>query len=109
MCMTKTNDEKLRDKKTDSECLVPIRYYSLENTSKFCAEGSVKNLLYMLRLSEYDVTVFWDLATTPLHSISERLRDVVPNLSVTTSAKLIRYRSVCGYFGNSLNSRQPKK
>ncbi len=30
-------------------------------------------------------------------------------LSVTTSAKLIWYRSVCGYFGNSLNSRQPKK
>jgi hypothetical protein len=60
--MTKTNDEKLCDKTTESECLVPIRYYSLENTSKFCAEGSVKNLLYMLRLSEHDVTVFWDLA-----------------------------------------------
>jgi hypothetical protein len=47
MCMTKTNDEKLCDKKTKLECLVPIRYYSLENTSKFCAEGSVKNLVYM--------------------------------------------------------------
>jgi hypothetical protein len=30
-------------------------------------------------------------------------------LFVTTSAKLIQYRSVCGYFGNSLNSRQSKK
>jgi hypothetical protein len=78
--MTKTNDEKLCDKKTESECLVPIQYYSLENTSKFCAEGSVKNLLYMLRLSEYDVTVYWDLATAPLHSISERLHDVVPKI-----------------------------
>jgi hypothetical protein len=39
MCMTKTNDEKLCDKKTESECLVPIGYYSLENTSKFYAEG----------------------------------------------------------------------
>jgi hypothetical protein len=35
MCMTITNDEKLCDKKTESECLVPIQYYSLENTSKF--------------------------------------------------------------------------
>jgi hypothetical protein len=31
----------------------------------------------MLRLSEYDVSMFWDLATAPLHSISERLLDVV--------------------------------
>jgi hypothetical protein len=80
MCMTKTNDEKLFDKTTELECLVPIQYYSLENTSEFCAEGSVKNLLYMLRLSEHDVTVFWDLATAPLHSISERLCDVVPKI-----------------------------
>jgi hypothetical protein len=74
------NDEKLCDKKTESECLVPIQYYSLENTSKFCAEGSVKNLLYMLRLIEHDVTVFWDLATAPLHSIREHLCDVVPKI-----------------------------
>ena len=78
--MTKTNDEKLCDKKTESECLVPIQYYSLENTSKFCTEGSVKNLLDMLRLCEHNVTVFWDIATTPLHLISERLRDVVPKI-----------------------------
>ncbi len=80
MCMTKMNDEKLCDKKTESECLVSIQYYSLENTSKFCTEGSVKNLFYILRLSEHHVTVFWDLATAPLHSISERLRDVVPTI-----------------------------
>jgi hypothetical protein len=30
MCMTKMNDEKLCDKKTESECLVPVRYHSLE-------------------------------------------------------------------------------
>jgi hypothetical protein len=34
----------------------------------------------MLRLSEHDVSMFWDLATAPLHSISERLRDVVPKI-----------------------------
>jgi hypothetical protein len=74
---TTANDEKLCDKQTVSECLVPIQYYSLENTSKFCTEGSVKNLLHMLRLSEHDVSVFWDLATVPLHSISECLHEVV--------------------------------
>jgi hypothetical protein len=81
--MTKMNDEKLCDKTTELECLVPIQYYSLENTSKFFAEGSVKNLLYMLRLSVHDVTMFWDLATAPLHSISERLCDVVPKIVCT--------------------------
>ncbi len=73
-------DEKLGDKQTVSEGLVPIQYYSLENTLKFCAEGSVKNLLNMLRLSEHDVSVIWDLATAPLHSISEHLREVVPKI-----------------------------
>jgi hypothetical protein len=34
----------------------------------------------MLRLSDHDVCMFWDLATAPLHSISERLRDVVPKI-----------------------------
>jgi hypothetical protein len=59
---------------------VPIRYYLLDYTSKFCAEGFVKNLLYMLRLSEHDVTEFWDLATDPLHSISECLHGVIPKI-----------------------------
>jgi hypothetical protein len=44
----------------------------------------------MLRLSEHGVSVFWDLATAPLHSISERLRDVVPKI-------------VCNHF-NQVNS-----
>ncbi len=77
---TTGNDEKLCDKQTVSESPVPVQYYSLENTSKFCAEGAVKNLLNMLRLSEHDVCVFWDLATAPLHSISERLRDVLQKI-----------------------------
>jgi hypothetical protein len=81
------DDEKLGDKQTVSEGLVPIQYYSLENTSKFCAEGSVKNLLRMLRLSEHDVSVFWDLAIAPFHSISERLCNAFQKLSVTALAK----------------------
>ncbi len=72
------DDEKLGDKQTVSEDMVPIWYYSLENTSKFCAEGLVKNLLHMLRLSEHDVSVFWDLEIAPLHSISKRLCYAVP-------------------------------
>ena len=34
----------------------------------------------MLRLSEHDITVFWDIATAPPHSISEGLCDVVPKI-----------------------------
>ncbi len=44
---------------------------------KILHEGSVKNLLYMLRLSEHDVTVFWNLVTAPLHSVSKPLCNVV--------------------------------
>jgi hypothetical protein len=80
MCKTTLNDEKLCHKQTVSKCLVPIQYYSLENTSKFFAGGSVKNLPNMLRLSEHDVSMFWDLATAPRHSISEHLCDVVPKI-----------------------------
>ncbi len=56
--MTKTNDEKLCDKKTESECLVPIQYYSLEQAdrgfarSRLCTDGdgTTNNLvLYMVR------------------------------------------------------------
>ncbi len=60
------------------ESLVPIQYYLLENESKFCAEGSVTILPNMVRLSKHDVSMFWDIAAAPHHSISERLRDVVP-------------------------------
>jgi hypothetical protein len=74
------------------EGLVPIQYYSLENTSKFCAEGLVKNLLHMLRLSKHDVSVFWDLSIAPLYSISKRLCDVVPKI-------------VCNHYGQ-VNSIQ---
>ncbi len=73
-------DEKLCDKQTMSESPVPIQYYSLENTSKFCADGVVKNLLNVWTLSEHDVCMFWDLATAPLHSISKHLYDVVPKI-----------------------------
>ncbi len=74
------NDEKVGDKQTVSEGLVPIQYYSLENTSKFCTEGLVKNLLHMLRLNEHDVSMLWDLTIAPLHSISKRLCDAVPKI-----------------------------
>jgi hypothetical protein len=34
----------------------------------------------MLRVSEHDVSMFWDLAIAPLHSISKHLRDAVPKI-----------------------------
>jgi hypothetical protein len=92
MYQTTENDEKSGDKQTVSEGLVPIQFYSLENTSKFCTEGSMKNLLNMVILSEHDVSMIWDLATAPLHSISERLHEAVPKI-------------VCNHY-NQVNSIQ---
>ncbi len=81
-CKTTANDEMLCDKQTVLESLVPIQYYSLENTSKFCTEGSVKNLLNILRFSEHDVSVFWDLATASLHSIRACFRSESLSLNI---------------------------
>jgi hypothetical protein len=46
----------------------------------------------MLRLSEHDVSMFWDLAIAPLHLISKRLCDAVPKI-------------VCNHYGH-VNSIQ---
>ncbi len=43
-------------------------------------KGLWRIFFYMLRLSEHDITVFWDIATAPPHSISEHLCDVVPKI-----------------------------
>jgi hypothetical protein len=106
---TTVNDEKLGDKQTVLEGLVPIQYYSLENTLKFYAEGLVKNLLHMLRLSEHDVSVLWDLANAPLHSISKCLCYAVPKIVCNHYGQVnSTQKCLWIHFGNNLISLQPK-
>ena len=51
-------------------------FYSRENSSKLCAEGAVGNLMNVLHCSPADMTSFWNLATSSLHSILDSLNDV---------------------------------
>jgi hypothetical protein len=50
-------------------------FYSRENLCKLCAEGAVRNLMNVLHCSPADMTSFWNLATSPLHSIQNSLNE----------------------------------
>jgi hypothetical protein len=50
-------------------------FYSSENLCKLCAEGAVRNLMNVLHCSLEDMTCFWNLATSPLHSIQKSLNE----------------------------------
>jgi len=69
-----------------------MKYYSLENQSKFCAEGAIKNFLHVINMSERDITSFWNLSISPLKIISETLNCEIP-------------KSVCNTF-QQINSIQ---
>jgi len=51
-------------------------FYSRENLCKLCAEGAVRNLMHVLHCSPADMTSFWKLATSSLHSIQNSLNEV---------------------------------
>jgi hypothetical protein len=51
-------------------------FYSRDNLGKMCAEGAVRNLMNVLHCSPADMTSFWILATSSLHSIKEMLNEV---------------------------------
>jgi hypothetical protein len=53
-------------------------FFSSDNNSKLCAEGALKNLLYMLKINAQDIEVFWMLVTSPLSTISNSLQEDVP-------------------------------
>ncbi len=54
------------------------KFLSSANNSKLCAEGALKNLLYMLKINAQDIEIFWTLVTSPLSTISDSLREEVP-------------------------------
>jgi hypothetical protein len=54
------------------------KFFSSDNNSKLCAEGALKNLLYMLNINAQDIEVFWTLVKSPLFTISDSLQEDVP-------------------------------
>jgi len=63
-------------------------FYSRENFSKLCAEGAIRNLMNFLHYSPADLTSFWNLATSPLHSIQNSLNEVQVPRAVFRNASI---------------------
>ncbi len=54
------------------------KFFSSDNNSKLCAEGALKNILYMLKMNAQDIKEFWTLVTLPLSTISDSLQEELP-------------------------------
>jgi hypothetical protein len=54
------------------------KFFSSDNNSKLCAEGALKNLLYMLKINAQDIEVFWTLVPSPLSTMSDSLQEDIP-------------------------------
>ncbi len=54
------------------------KFFSSANNSKLCAEGAIKNLLYMLKINAQDIEVLWTLVLSVLSTISDSLQEDVP-------------------------------
>jgi hypothetical protein len=54
------------------------KFFSSDNNFKLCAEGALKNLLYMLKMNAQDIEEFWMLVTSPLSTISDSLLEDIP-------------------------------
>jgi hypothetical protein len=63
-------------------------YYSRENLSKLCAESAVRNLMNMLHCSPENMLIFWNLATSSLHSIQNSLNEVQVPRAVILNASI---------------------
>ena len=63
-------------------------FYSRENLSQLCAEGAIRNLMNFLHCSPADLTSFWNLATSPLHSIQNSLNEVQVPRAVMLNASI---------------------
>ena len=50
-------------------------FYSMENSSKLCAEGAIGNLMNVLHCSKQDIDLFWSIVTSPVQSILHALNE----------------------------------
>jgi hypothetical protein len=82
-------------KKTLPPGQVINKFHSLDNFSKLCAEGAIRNLMHMLHHSNEDVKSFWDLATKSLQSLQHSLNESTIPASVINADKVIDSMEKC--------------
>ena len=78
-----------------NEMLNETKFYSAENTSKFCAEGAVKNLLHRMQMTDHDINCFWNLATSTVAIISEVLNDTIPKAVCNSHQQVNSIQKCC--------------
>ena len=81
--------KKTNAKKTLPPGQVLNKFHSLDNFSKLCAEGAIRNLMHMLHHSDDDLNSFWELATTSLPSLQRSLNESSIPASVIHGNKVI--------------------
>ncbi len=84
-------------------------FFNLENTSKYCAEGSVKNLLHMLGLNDANVTLFWQLSTCPLTELRMHINEDVPKIVVNGHGVMNSIEKCLWILRKKFNFRATKK
>ena len=67
-------------------------FFSADNSSKQCAQGSITNLLHMLQCSKEQIDLFWQLANSHVEYLVQNLRLELPKKS---RIQQIPSRSVC--------------
>ncbi len=61
--------------------------YCERNSSKLCAEGAIGNLMNILNCSKNDMEQFWDIVTSPVHSILHAGESSVPKAVLKSGGK----------------------
>ncbi len=67
------NNKKYKVRSGPPSGLIENRFYSECNELKFCAEGSLCNLMSMIHCSDANLDLFCTLATSPIHTVMTEL------------------------------------
>ncbi len=92
----KTNDG-LKGHSTTTLLSRSNKFFSSDNNSKLCAEGALKNLLYMLKMNAQDIEEFWTLVMSPLSTISDSLQEDIPKAVCNSHQQVNSIQKCYGY------------
>ena len=75
------------DENMSTEDGIQNKFYSYNNSYKLCAEGAIVNLMNVLKCSEDDIKVFWDIVCDQsMQLVCAKLREsCVPNFFANRS------------------------
>ncbi len=72
----------MKAEQSELEVQMENRFYSEDNLSKLCDEGSVRNLMNMLHCSRVKLDSFWEMATMSVQETQFALKDLLNDKNV---------------------------